>query len=177
MSPAETATVHASAVLVGTTAVLIRGPSGSGKSRLAFALILAGKAGYIPATMLIGDDRIHLDPRGPMLIARAAPALAGLIEVRGLGIRHCAHAGDGPVGLVVDLNAADAARLPDAEALQVRLHGIAVPRVPVGIGQNPLPLVIAALTTSPAAMSQVHSADCQQDIGNHMRSTLATSDP
>ena len=41
-------TVHASAVLVGDRAVLIRGPSGSGKSRLAFDLILAGRSGQIP---------------------------------------------------------------------------------------------------------------------------------
>ena len=49
-------TVHASAVLVGDRAVLIRGPSGSGKSRLAFDLILAGRAGQIPAATLVGDE-------------------------------------------------------------------------------------------------------------------------
>ena len=42
------ASVHASAVLVGDRAVLIRGPSGAGKSRLAFELILAGRAGQLP---------------------------------------------------------------------------------------------------------------------------------
>ena len=41
--------VHASAVLVGDRAVLIRGPSGSGKSRLAFDLILAGRSRPIAA--------------------------------------------------------------------------------------------------------------------------------
>ena len=54
--------VHASAVLVGTRAVLIRGPSGAGKSRLAFDLILAGRAGQIPPAVLVGDDRVHLGP-------------------------------------------------------------------------------------------------------------------
>ena len=44
--------VHASAVLVGDRAVLIRGPSGSGKSRLAFDLILAGRAGQVPPAVL-----------------------------------------------------------------------------------------------------------------------------
>ena len=44
---ADDASIHASAVLVGDRAVLIRGPSGSGKSRLAFDLILAGRAGQI----------------------------------------------------------------------------------------------------------------------------------
>ena len=44
-------------------AVLIRGPSGAGKSRLAFDLILAGRAGQIPPAMLVGDDRVHLEAR------------------------------------------------------------------------------------------------------------------
>ena len=56
------ASVHASAVLVGDRAVLIRGPSGAGKSRLAFDLILAGRAGQIPPAVLVGDDRVHLKP-------------------------------------------------------------------------------------------------------------------
>ena len=57
MSGAVDASIHASAVLVGTRAVLIRGPSGAGKSRLAFDLILAGRAGQIPLAVLVGDDR------------------------------------------------------------------------------------------------------------------------
>ena len=48
MTDVAEASIHASAVLVGTRAVLIRGPSGAGKSRLAFDLILAGRAGQIP---------------------------------------------------------------------------------------------------------------------------------
>ena len=64
--------MHASAVLVGDRAVLIRGPSGSGKSRLAFDLILAGRSGQIPPAILVGDDRVHLDTSGENLIARPA---------------------------------------------------------------------------------------------------------
>ncbi|NEV77115.1 serine kinase, partial [Rhodopseudomonas sp. BR0C11] len=48
MTEAVPRTVHASAVKVGDLAVVIRGPSGSGKSRLAWALILAGRAGRVP---------------------------------------------------------------------------------------------------------------------------------
>ncbi len=83
------ASVHASAVLVGDRAVLIRGPSGAGKSRLAFDLILAGRAGQLPPAVLVGDDRVHLDTVAGQLWVRPARELAGLIEVRGLGIRHC----------------------------------------------------------------------------------------
>src|ERR1700709_1420409 len=95
-------TAHASAVLVGDRAVLIRGPSGSGKSRLAFDLILAGCAGQIPAATLVGDDRIFLEAAQGQLVVRPAPELAGLIEIRGLGIRRCDFAGQAVVGLVVD---------------------------------------------------------------------------
>ena len=51
------ATVHASAVLIGARAVLIRGPSGSGKSRLAWELIEAARGGAVVFTRLVGEDR------------------------------------------------------------------------------------------------------------------------
>ena len=94
MSDPGKASVHASAVLVGDRAVLIRGPSGSGKSRLAFDLILAGRAGVIQAAALVGDDRVTLEAQQNRLVVRPASALAGLIEIRGLGIRRCDSASD-----------------------------------------------------------------------------------
>src|SRR6266849_7712388 len=108
MSDPGKASVHASAVLVGDRAVLIRGPSGSGKSRLAFDLILAGRAGVIQAAALVGDDRVTLEAQQNRLVVRPASALAGLIEIRGLGIRRCDSASEAIVGLVVDLCAEDA---------------------------------------------------------------------
>ena len=78
------ASVHASAVLVGDRAVLIRGPSGAGKSRLAFDLILAGRAGQLPPAVLVGDDRVNLDTVAGQLWVRPARELTGLIEIRGL---------------------------------------------------------------------------------------------
>ena len=114
------ASVHASAVLVGDRAVLIRGPSGAGKSRLAFDLILAGRAGQLPPAVLVGDDRVHLDTVAGQLWVRPAPELAGLIEIRGLGIRRCDFAIKAIVGIVVDLAAGDAERLPPPEALSIQ---------------------------------------------------------
>ena len=139
------ASIHASAVLVGDSAVLIRGPSGSGKSRLALELILAGRARQIPAATLIGDDRIYLDNDGAHLVARVVPDLAGLIEVRGLGLRRCEHVETGNIGLVVDLAAPDAARLPQPESLKVSIAGVMLTRVPVAAGEAVFPLVVAAL--------------------------------
>jgi serine kinase of HPr protein (carbohydrate metabolism regulator) len=159
--------VHASAVLVGDHAVLIRGPSGSGKSRLAFDLILAGRAGQIPAAALVGDDRVYLQAAQGQLAVRPARELAGLIEIRGLGIRRCDFAEQAIIGLVVDLSVADAGRMPAPDALHTTIDGVILPRIPVGAGFQPLPLVLAALSTRP-------SDDCSKGIGNHITPTIAT---
>jgi serine kinase of HPr protein (carbohydrate metabolism regulator) len=161
------ATAHASAVLVGDRAVLIRGPSGSGKSRLAFDLILAGRAGQIPAATLVGDDRVYLQIVQEQLVVRPARELAGLIEIRGLGIRRCDFAEQAVVGLVVDLSVADAERMPAAGALFVSIDGVIIPRIPVDSTYQPFPLVVAALSTRP-------SDDCSKGIGNHISPTIAT---
>lgn len=173
MNRPQHASVHASAVLVERRAILIRGPSGAGKSRLAFDLILAGRAGQIPQAILVGDDRIHLETRGGQLMVRPAPQLAGLIEIRGLGIRRCEYASEAVVGMVIDLSAPDAERLPPAEALLARVHGVEIPRIPVGSGYPALPLVVAALTTTMGSVSVPSSADCLKGIGNHMMPSIA----
>ncbi|WP_424628354.1 HPr kinase/phosphorylase [Bradyrhizobium sp. SYSU BS000235] len=148
MTREATASIHASAVRVGDRAVLIRGPSGSGKSRLAFDLILAGRAGQSAKATLIGDDRVRLKPLDGTIIVQNVPELAGLIEIRGLGIRKIEAASDAIVSLVVDLSASDAERLPPPEALKTIIFGVELPRIPVAAGQNPLPLVLAFLTTT-----------------------------
>lgn len=148
MTEAAPRTVHASAVKVGDLAVVICGPSGSGKSRLAWALILAGRAGQIPRAELIGDDRVFMEPEQGQLTVRQVPELAGLIEIRGLGLRQTASVAAATVGLVVDLGAADASRMPETAALRTEIGGVQLPRVPVAAGYDPLPLVAAALTTT-----------------------------
>ena len=170
MTEAADSSIHASAVLVGERAVLIRGPSGSGKSRLAFDLLLAGRAGLIAPATLVGDDRVHVWTHEGELMIRPVPALAGLIEIRGLGIRRCDFAPEARIGLVVDLDAADAERLPRPDALQARIKGILIPRIPVKQGFSGLPLVIAALTMT----ANSSSADCSKEFGNHISPTIAT---
>jgi serine kinase of HPr protein (carbohydrate metabolism regulator) len=166
--------VHASAVKVGGLAVLIRGPSGSGKSRLAFDLIMAGRAGVVERAVLVGDDRVHLATVGDEIEVRPAPALAGLIEIRGLGIRRCDFASHATVGLVVDLDAADAERLPPVEALKTSILGVEIPRIPIARDYSPLPLVVAALTTTKSSSSVNPPGDCLKGNCNHMNPTLAT---
>ncbi|MGA4552928.1 HPr kinase/phosphorylase [Methylorubrum aminovorans] len=120
-------TVHASCVLLDEAGVLIRGPSGAGKSALCLALLdrffLEGRY-----ARLVGDDRVRLEAHHGRLVARPHPALAGLIEIRGLGPRRlAAHAPAAVVRLVVDLVAA-VERLPEA-ADTAWLLGVAVPRL------------------------------------------------
>ena len=168
------ASVHATAVLVGDRAVLIRGPSGAGKSRLAFDLILAGRAGQIASTTLVGDDRVFLEASEGELVVRPAPQLAGLIEIYGLGIRRCDFVERAVLGMVVDLAAPDAERLPPPENLRVHIHGVEIPRIPIKAGFQALPLVVAALTTTPHIEICLILTDCKKGIGNHIRDTIAT---
>jgi HPr kinase/phosphorylase len=96
--------------------VLLRGPSGAGKSDLALRLIEAG-------ARLVADDRTMLGRAGDTVMASAPASIAGLIEVRGLGIRRLARnqlLARATVVLLVDLVAPAAIeRLPepDHEAL------------------------------------------------------------
>ncbi len=146
---ASSATVHASAVLVGARAVLIRGPSGSGKSRLALDLIEAARTGSLTFAKLVADDRVHLEAANGRLLARPAKALAGLIEVRGVGLRRIAHEPSAVVGLVVDLAVPEAQRLPDAAECLAEVGGINLPRLAVASGAAALPAVLARIN-SPA---------------------------
>lgn len=141
-------TIHASAVLTGARAVLIRGPAGAGKSRLARGLIDAAAAGLLPFARLVADDRVHVEPEHGRLLVRPAPALAGLLEVRGLGIRRLPFEPVAVVGLVVDLAAAGAERLPPPGDRQVNIAGVPLPQLAVATGQDPLPLLLAALRTA-----------------------------
>ncbi len=158
-------TIHGSAVLVGDRAVLIRGPSGAGKSRLAFDLVLAGRSGQLPVATLVGDDRLVVTPLRNELIVRAPPELAGMIEIRGLGIRRCAFVTEAPVGLVIDLDAPDAERLPPPKALRTTILDVELARIPVAAGVSPLPMAIAALTTIPGCTDTHSAADCRKKSG------------
>lgn len=139
--------VHASCVLVDARAVLIRGPSACGKSQLALDLIRAAASGTVRFSRLVGDDRVYLAPAGGRLLARPAKALAGLIEVRGVGLLRLPFEPCAVVGLVVDLGAKDGSRLPDPEQRQVAIDGISLPRLAVASGADALPAVLMLLNS------------------------------
>ena len=150
MTAVTSPTVHASAVLVGARAILIRGPSGAGKSRLALDLITAGAAGGLRFSRLVGDDRVHLESAGGRLLVRPAATLAGLIEDRGRGTLRLPYEPSAVVGLVVDLGAADAERLP--ERRQIELDGVTLPRLAVAAGVSALSGLLALLTLAGAGL-------------------------
>jgi len=117
---------HATSVAIDGRAVLIFGPPGSGKSDLALRLIADG-------ARLIADDGTRLHRDGAGVLASPPETIAGMMEVRGVGVvtvPGAATMADAfPVALAVDLVAdpADVARLPDPATRE--LAGVAVPCV------------------------------------------------
>ena len=105
--------VHASAVAIGPRALLIRGASGAGKSGLALRLIALGAE-------LVSDDRVILTRRDGALLARAPAPLRGLIEARGVGLLRTERLrAEAEVALVVDLDFAPAARMPQSRVIEL----------------------------------------------------------
>jgi serine kinase of HPr protein (carbohydrate metabolism regulator) len=147
---ADDSTVHASAVLVGARALLIVGPSGSGKSLLVLGLLQAADAGSLPFARLVADDRARIEACHGRLIVRPADKLKGLIEVRGLGIRRVAFEPAAIVGLVVDLAATDPKRLPSREDRETVIAGIKLARLAVAPGIDAIPLILCSRGSQPA---------------------------
>jgi len=114
--------VHGTCVEVDGVGVLLLGPPGSGKSDLALRLIDEG-------ARLVADDRADLRLDDGAIVASAPAPIAGLLEVRGVGVLKVGCAAESRLGLVADLSAAPAAqRLPDPEEAWRRL-GVAVPLI------------------------------------------------
>ena len=115
MTPKVSVNIHATCLRLGRAGaafraprdagVLLLGKSGAGKSDLALRLIALGAT-------LVADDRTDLYVWRRTLYARPSARLAGLLEVRGVGILRLPYATKVRVALAVELGR-DAARLPD----------------------------------------------------------------
>jgi HPr kinase/phosphorylase len=111
--------LHASCVELLGTGVVLLGPPGSGKSDLALRLIDDG-------ARLVSDDRLAVERYGDLLVGRPPDAIAGLIEVRGLGIMRIDHCASSRLGLVVALGGAEPPpRLPEPRIYE--LLGVPLP--------------------------------------------------
>ena len=115
-------TLHASTVALDGRAVMISGPSGSGKSDLALRLLDRG-------FVLVSDDQTIVCRVGDRLIASAPPNIAGKLEIRGVGIVDMETVEDMPVALLVELTS-DIQRLPD-DSRERPVLGIALPLISV----------------------------------------------
>ncbi len=123
--------VHASCVAFGDVGILIRGKSGSGKSSLCLRLIDGagfGLGGNALRAELVADDQVELSLRGETLFAATPAALAGKLEIRGLGIVSLPYRREVVLRLVVDLlPASDIERLPGAAQQRTVVAGVGLP--------------------------------------------------
>jgi hypothetical protein len=126
-----TETVHATCVAIGGRGVLIRGRSGSGKSDLALRLIDRGAG-------LVSDDYTIVAGEEGRAFARAPEAIAGKLEVRGVGIVDMPAQADMPVCLLADLDWPPE-RLPEA-ARGVAVAGTIVPAIGLAALEASAPL-------------------------------------
>jgi HPr kinase/phosphorylase len=115
--------VHATAVAIGGRAILLRGAPGAGKSDLALRLIDCG-------AQLIADDQAELRREKNRIRVRAPAEIAGLIEIRGIGILRLQARVEAPLAMCVDLlPSAEIERLPERRFEE--MLGIAVPLIAI----------------------------------------------
>ncbi len=139
----DTLLQHATAVAIDGEVVLLRGPSGSGKSDLALRLIDSG-------AQLVADDQTLLRREGDRVLASAPPAIAGLIEIRGVGLVRVPAAVVAPLVLIADLMASsDIERMPEWRSETVL--GVAVPLVAVAPFEASAPAKLRLLRRALAA--------------------------
>ena len=115
-------TLHASTVALDGRAVLIMGPSGSGKSDLALRLIDRGFT-------LVSDDQTIVKKEGNKLLASAPSNIRGKLEIRGVGIVDMEMTDNAPIALAVELTG-DITRMPD-DSRERPMLGIGIPLISV----------------------------------------------
>jgi serine kinase of HPr protein (carbohydrate metabolism regulator) len=132
MSDGQSETIHASCVALGERAILLTGPSGSGKSDLALRLLDRG-------AILVSDDYTVLTANRGTLVATAPATIAGRIEVRGVGLVEIGHESGFPVGLIVNLDAPPE-RMPSGQS-QV-IAGVPLPVIAIAPFEASAPIKV-----------------------------------
>lgn len=150
--PPEPILLHANCVALGGLGVLILGKPGSGKSDLTLRLIDApgGGLGQKPVkAMLVSDDQVLVRARAGKLVASPPKTIAGLLEIRGLGIMRLAYRKSVPLALAVRLTPASRIeRLP--EPARFEIAGLSLPLVEIDAAMPSAPARLrAALLRKP----------------------------
>lgn len=141
--------IHATCVSLTGKGVLITGPSGSGKSELALRLI--DQPGYgvsdtLVSAQLVADDQVVVVQKPEGLFASPPGNLAGLLEIRGLGIVRMRYAAEVRISLIARLvDEEQIERLPAASGLMDEIAGVRLP-------------AISLSTASPSAPAKVRAA-------------------
>lgn len=129
----DEALIHGTCLAIGGEGVLLLGQPGSGKSDLALRLIDgsgAGLSGVSRGAQLVADDQVVIRKIKDRLTASPPQALAGKLEIRGLGIAELPAAREAPLRLAVRLTpSAEIERLPDLAKSRMDILGISIPLV------------------------------------------------
>lgn len=111
--------IHATCIAIQDAGVLLFGASGSGKSDLALRLIDSGAE-------LVADDYTEIETVNGRLFAHAPEAIAGMLEVRSLGVVRVDWRTEVPVALVIELTSReDIERMPETEYREI--DGVRLP--------------------------------------------------
>lgn len=147
----EVERVHGTAIALGNRAALIRGPSGTGKSDLAFRCIGLGASDLVREPVkLIADDQVILRQDSSGIVASAPSTIRGKLEVRGLGILEVDAVAEANLVLIADLvSGGGVERYPDPWP-QARILGLEVPLIHLYPFENSSALkLVTAITMAP----------------------------
>jgi serine kinase of HPr protein (carbohydrate metabolism regulator) len=138
--------IHATAIIVGQTGLLFVGPSGWGKSMLAFACLTEAQRIGVGAA-LVADDQVMISRRDGAVIATCPSAIAGMIELRGTGIVRISHVNETRMHYaIVPASASGEDRLPPEDEMLSVAQGIELPAIRL-LANLPFPLAVLMAKT------------------------------